>query len=53
MEEFLNTLLKSLNQIEVRGRQNLDVLLGCIMAVESAIEQVPEEEEDNGRQTDM
>ena len=52
MEDFLNTLLKSLNQIEVRGRQNLDVLLGCIMAIENAIEQLPKEEEDNGRQTD-
>lgn len=51
MEEFLNNLLKSLNCIEVKGRDNLDVLLGCMIAIENAIEQLNDpqkEEEVNG-----
>lgn len=51
MEEFLNNLLKSLNCIEVKGRDNLDVLLGCMIAIENAIEQLNDpqkEEEING-----
>lgn len=50
MKEFLEALLKSLNQVEVKGRQNLDVLLGCMMAIENAIAQfeTPKEEADNG-----
>ena len=52
MIDFLNTLLKSLNSIEVKGKQNMDILLGCIFAVENKIvelqapEEVTEEAED-------
>lgn len=37
MLDFLNTLLKSLNFIEVKGKSNMDILLGCIFAVENKI----------------
>ena len=53
MKEFLEQLMTSLGKIEVKGRDNLDILLGCIMAVERAIDQLDApaetEEEDNGR----
>lgn len=47
MIDFLNTLLKSLNSIEVKGKQNMDILLGCIFAIEGKIDelQIPVEEE--------
>lgn len=37
MIDFLNMLLKSLNSIEVKGKENMDVVLGCIFAVEGKI----------------
>lgn len=37
MIDFLNTLLKSLNSLEVKGKNNMDILLGCIFAVENKI----------------
>lgn len=51
MGEFLKTLLKSLNQIEVKGKENIDILLGCIVAIERTIERIDnpaDEEENNG-----
>ena len=50
METFLNELLTTLNLIEVKGKRNMDYLLGAILAVENAIEQLTpkEAEEDNG-----
>ena len=30
-------LLESLNRIEVKGKDNLDILLGCMMAIEGKI----------------
>lgn len=44
MIEFLKTLLSSLNGIEVKGRANMDILLGCIMAVERMINKIEAEE---------
>ena len=46
MKEFLNTLLKSLNMIEVKGKGNIDILLGCIMATEQMIAKLSEEKEE-------
>lgn len=46
--EFLQRLLDSLNCLEVKGKDNLDILLGCIMAIEAKIEQ----EGANGGQQD-
>ncbi len=34
---FLQALRNSLETIEVKGKSNLDVLLGCIMAIDSRI----------------
>lgn len=44
MKEFLSTLLQSLNQIEVKGKDNMDVLLGCIFAVEQKISEIDADE---------
>lgn len=40
MKEFLTALLQSLNQIEVKGKDNMDVLLGCIFAIEKKISEI-------------
>ena len=54
MKEFLETLLKTLNCIEVKGKDNVNYLLGCICAVENMISMLEqsekniETEEDNG-----
>lgn len=33
----LNEVLKDLDQVEVKGRQQVDNLLGCMMAIEQII----------------
>jgi hypothetical protein len=33
----LAALLESLDEVEVKGRQNVDTLLGCMMAVDAII----------------
>lgn len=38
MKEILKALLVSLNKIEVRGKENHDILLSCINAVELLID---------------
>ena len=49
MDTFLKTLLESLNRIEVKGKENIDILLGCMIAIENALEQLnnPQKEEEN------
>lgn len=47
MEDFLRKLLISLNAIEVKGRDNMDYLLGAIVAVETALKQLTEQKEVN------
>ena len=32
--ELLNNVIQTLNKITVSGKQNLDMLLGCIMVLE-------------------
>lgn len=44
MKEFLIMLLRSLNNIEVKGKDNMDVLLGCMMAIENKIAEINEEQ---------
>lgn len=34
MEEFLDALIKSLCMVEVKGKDNMNILLGCILAAE-------------------
>lgn len=48
MNDFLHTLLNSLNCIEVKGKDNLDTLLGCIMAIEHKIEELSADEQTPG-----
>lgn len=43
MVDFLVALLRSLNSIEIKGRDNIDVLLGCMMAIENKIAEINEE----------
>lgn len=40
----LNGVINTLNAIEVKGKNNLDMLLGAILALEN----IDEEREDNG-----
>lgn len=42
MQEILNQLIFTLNKIEVRGRENIDMLLGCIMTLENLLKIVEE-----------
>lgn len=44
MEEFLRTLLATLNDIEVKGKQNMNLLLGAIMATEQELATLSVEE---------
>ena len=55
MEKFLAHLQESLERLEVRGSDNLNILLGCILAIKNAraaLEAPPEtpteEEAENG-----
>lgn len=49
MEAFLRSLLTTLNNIEVKGKNNMDCLLGAIMAIEAMLNNPTEEaEEENG-----
>ena len=48
MKEFLERLAMSLNSIEVKGKDNLDTLLGCIMAIEHELAKINAEEEAPG-----
>lgn len=41
----MRKILASLNSIEVKGRENMDYLLGAIMAVEAMLNQMNEREE--------
>lgn len=41
----LDLLLSELNEVEVKGRQQVDTLLGCMMAIEAIIGK----DGDNGR----
>ena len=52
MNDFLITLLNSLNTIEVKGKNNLDTLLGCIMAIESQIARINATEAENETEAD-
>lgn len=46
---MIEQIIRSLNQIEVKGKNNLDILLGCILALEELdkqikAQQIPSEE---------
>ena len=52
MVEFLETLIRTLNNIEVKGKDNIDSLLGCILAAERELAKINAEEMSDGEQTD-
>ena len=37
MKELLQKLKITLNQVEVRGQNNLDMMLGCLLTIDKAI----------------
>ena len=43
MDNRLYALKKTLNEIEVRGSENLDRMLGCILTIEKMIADVERE----------
>ena len=43
MKEIFDRLIYTLGQIEVRGRDNLDMLLGCINTLEKLKSMITEE----------
>ena len=49
--ETLKKVIDTLGRIEVHGKDNLDMLLGCILALEQLnIQSVKKEESENGEQ---
>lgn len=48
MNETIEQLIATLNLIEVHGKENLDMLLGCILT----LEQMKKDGEVDGRQID-
>lgn len=46
MDEKIEQLIATLNLIEVRGKENLDMLLGCIMTLEQMIKELEDGEVD-------
>ena len=45
MEQFIDNLLLSLNSLEVKGEDNLNVLLGCILAVKKLKAEITKQKE--------
>lgn len=45
MKEFLYTLLRSLERIETKGKDNLEILIGCIYAIEGKITEIEADEQ--------
>ena len=54
--DFLNKLENTLEEIEVKGRNNHDRLMGCFIAIDQlrqALLNATKDGEENGRQTDI
>ena len=50
---FLDILENTLNSIDVKGRDNLNRMVGCLMAIDKMREAMRKEETANGRQSDI
>lgn len=48
MKELLESILRTMEAVEVKGRGNLDKLLGCMNALEEVIKLLGRVEEENG-----
>ena len=44
MTDTLSMIIHTLNKIEVHGKQNLDMLLGCITVLENMLSEINSEE---------
>lgn len=44
-EQQLSIIIKTLNHIEVHGKENMDRLLGCILALERMLQKMGENHE--------
>lgn len=44
-EQQLRIVIKTLNHIEVHGKENMDRLLGCILALERMLQKMGENHE--------
>lgn len=40
MREKIELVIAALNQLEIRGEKNLDILLGCIQMLRRALEEL-------------
>ena len=49
--EIIQLIIKSLNQIEVKGKDNMDRMLGCIQGLER-LDRALEEAHNNGDQNE-
>lgn len=45
MKNTLQNVLRTLNQIEVKGMKNIDYMLGCMQALDTAIKKLDERED--------
>lgn len=55
MIEYIQAIIQTLCRIEVRGKENLDALLGSIQSLEKILEELKnmgQEDVDDGGQTD-
>lgn len=43
MRDFLYNVYLSLCKVEVKGKENMDILLGCILAIEQKISEIDAE----------
>lgn len=48
MKDTLIAILQTLDNIEVKGKSNLDAMLGVMMAVEQLLRDMTEEDKANG-----
>ena len=47
MDEFLRKMITSLNSLEIKGRENMSIVLGCIIACEQKLAELATKEESN------
>lgn len=48
MKETIEAVLKTLNSMPVQGKNNMEKMLGCILALESLLKELRQDETDNG-----
>lgn len=51
-EQTIKAMINTLNQMEVKGKDNLDRLLGCIMVLEKALNEMNAPKKPEGGEQD-